>query len=169
MKLATYVPNFIEKEVAEKHASRMDDNKVISRTDDTQVPNSWAWYGLHWDLLEDCCDKMSEITGIELIPTYDYCRIYKKDNILHRHADRPSCEVSVTINLKNVQVPWEFFWEGGSVLMNQGDAVIYRGCDVEHWREENPADFVYQSFLHYVDANGPYASHGNEYLTKKRK
>ena len=44
----------------------------------------------------------------------------------------------------------------------EGDGIIYRGCEIEHWR--NPCDgpdnyYSGQVFLHYVDANGP---HKNE-------
>jgi hypothetical protein len=37
---------------------------------------------------------------------------------------------------------------------------VYRGCEVEHWREEFRApqgSYHVQVFLHYVDANGPYS------------
>jgi hypothetical protein len=46
--------------------------------------------------------------------------------------------------------------------METGDLVIYRGCEVEHWREEFIApegSYHIQVFLHYVDANGPYADY----------
>jgi hypothetical protein len=161
------VKNFISKEVAQIHAQRMDENKFAATYNDRQVADSWSFYRLHWDLLEDCCDKMMEETGLELAPTYDYCRIYKKGNILEKHSDRPSCEVSLTLNLKNVNGKWNFFWEGGSYCMNETDGVIYPGCDVLHWRDENPADLTYQVFLHYVNLNGPHASHANEYLTRR--
>ena len=42
---------------------------------------------------------MQQETGLELLPTYSYARIYKKGDILKRHKDRPSCEISATINL----------------------------------------------------------------------
>ena len=170
MKLAQVVRNFIPAELAEKHATLMDDTLRVlpeSALDDNQCPSSVSWYSLHTELLEDCCEKMEEITGLELTPTYDYCRIYPKGETLRRHSDRPSCQVSVTLNLRNKGGLWAFHWEGGSVEMEAGDAVVYRGCDVEHWREANPAEEVHQVFLHYVDANGEYADHGNEYLRQK--
>ena len=39
---------------------------------------------------------MQKETGLQLIPTYSYARIYKKGDILKRHKDRPSCEISTT-------------------------------------------------------------------------
>jgi hypothetical protein len=40
--------------------------------------------------------------------------------------------------------------------MNPGDAVLYKGIDVVHWRDELEGEFVTQTFLHYVDSDGPY-------------
>ena len=41
-----------------------------------------------------------------------------------------------------------------------GDGIIYKGCEIMHGRESLDADkgsYQIQMFLHYVDANGPYA------------
>jgi hypothetical protein len=141
------------------------DLNIVSSKKDGFAENSW--YGLHWDLLEDTCHKLSEILSLELVQTYDFSRIYHKGDVLVKHDDRPSCEYSATINLRNNSCPWEFFWEGGSALMEQGDAVLYTGCNVTHWREENKADSTHQVFLHYVDANGPNADHANEYMKQR--
>jgi hypothetical protein len=52
--------------------------------------------------------------------------------------------------------------DGSRVELSPGDLVIYRGCDLAHWREtfsiKEDAWHV-QGFFHYVDANGPYASY----------
>jgi hypothetical protein len=161
---ASVVKDFLDLDTCKIHADRMDDEKVVSNRDDPQAPNSYARYGLHWDLLEDCCDLVSDIFGYEVLPTYDYSRIYVPGNDLKRHSDRPSCESSITLNLRNIGEPWEFHWEGGSHAMSPGEAVAYRGCEVEHWREINSSSRIYQVFLHYVDANGPNADRANEYM-----
>jgi hypothetical protein len=57
---------------------------------------------------------------------------------------------------------WPIFMAGSSIIMKPGDMAIYKGCEVEHWRESfnPPADqWHVQGFFHYVDANGPYASY----------
>jgi hypothetical protein len=46
--------------------------------------------------------------------------------------------------------------DGTEINMQPGDAVIYLGCEIEHWREEFKGDWHAQAFLHYVDKNGPY-------------
>jgi hypothetical protein len=44
--------------------------------------------------------------------------------------------------------------DGAEINMEPGDAAIYLGCEVEHWREEFKGDWHAQTFLHYVDKNG---------------
>jgi hypothetical protein len=98
--------------------------------------------------------KMQEITGLKLLPTYSFYRMYLNGSILEKHSDRPSCEISVTISLASSGEDWPIYMEGVSCSLNPGDAVVYLGCDLNHWREEFKGDYCSQCFLHYVDANG---------------
>ena len=62
---------------------------------------------------------------------------------------------------------WPIVMDGYKIDMNPGDIVVYRGCDLEHSRDEfiPPGDdWHLQAFLHYVDSNGPYS----EYKFDKR-
>ena len=47
--------------------------------------------------------------------------------------------------------------EGTPALLSPGDCVIYRGCEVRHWREAFQGNHQAQAFIHYVDQDGPYA------------
>ena len=121
---------------------------------------------------------MKKETGLDLIPTYSYSRIYKNGDILRRHKDRPSCEISTTLNLGGE--PWPIFIdgtgadsilsgretttvvkpnapEGTKVLLEVGDMLVYSGCELEHWREPLEGDVCGQVFLHYNHVNGPFA------------
>jgi hypothetical protein len=56
---------------------------------------------------------------------------------------------------------------GNEVFLSPGDMVIYRGCDLLHWRNKFDAkedSWQVQGFFHYVDANGPHKEH---YLDKR--
>lgn len=97
-------------------------------------------------------------TGLELLPTYSYWRAYTKFSDLPKHTDRPSCEISVTVNLGSDGTPWPIFMEGTPLELSPGDAAIYLGCEVKHWRKEFKGDWCSQVFMHYVDKNGPYKS-----------
>jgi len=103
--------------------------------------------------------KMEKLTGLSLKPTYGFWRMYTKFSDLAPHTDRHACEISVTINLGSDGTSWPIFIENKPIYLDPGEAVIYLGCELTHWREEFEGDWQAQTFLHYVDANGPYADH----------
>ena len=129
---------------------------------DPQVPETYSHYSdiAMETLLEKLTEPMSKETELNLIPTYSYARIYKKGDVLKRHKDRYSCEVSMTMNLGGDSWPiylepsGETDKEGVKIDLEPGDALIYRGCEVEHWREAFEGDNCGQVFLHYNDASG---------------
>jgi hypothetical protein len=47
-----------------------------------------------------------------------------------------------------------YLYEWNRINLEPGDAAIYSGCEIEHWREEFKGDWHAQTFLHYVDKNG---------------
>src|SRR4028119_106320 len=42
---------------------------------------------------------MSQVVGRDLVPTYNYFRIYRAGDICRVHADRPACEHSMSLTL----------------------------------------------------------------------
>jgi hypothetical protein len=54
---------------------------------------------------------------------------------------------------------WPIFMNNNPIHMNPGDACIYLGCDLVHYREHFKGDWHAQCFLHYVDQNGPHKDH----------
>jgi hypothetical protein len=97
---------------------------------------------------------LESATGKKLLPTYSYWRMYTKYADLKKHSDRPSCEISATVNIGG-DIDWPIFMDGKKLHTKEGDACIYLGCEIEHWREEFLGDWCAQVFLHYVDADGP--------------
>jgi hypothetical protein len=91
-----------------KVARTLFDNKYISPMteyfgvwNDQQVPETYSHYAdiAMETLLTEVKPIMEKETKLKLIETYAYARIYKKGDILHRHKDRFSCEISTTLNL----------------------------------------------------------------------
>jgi hypothetical protein len=91
-----------------KVARTMFDERYISPMteywgvwNDQQVPETYSHYGdvAMETLLTEVKPIMEKETKLKLIETYAYARIYKKGDILHRHKDRFSCEISTTLNL----------------------------------------------------------------------
>ena len=126
---------------------------------DSQVPNTYSHYGdiVMETLLQTLRGKMEKETGYKLQETYSYARIYKTGDVLHRHKDRYSCEVSTTLNLGGDS--WPIYLEpsgktgmaGIKVDLKPGDMLIYSGCDLEHWRDPFAGKSCGQVFLHYND------------------
>lgn len=130
-------------------------------TKDPQCPLSEAVHGtVTFDkLLEDLLPYFEKVCGKRLYPTYSYARLYKPGEELKKHTDRPACEISATLTLGFKGNPWSIYIAGNKVDMQVGDAVLYRGMDLEHWREKyTEGQWQAQVFLHYVDADGPHAN-----------
>jgi hypothetical protein len=145
---------------------------------DQQVPGSYSIYADHVmeTLLMKVLPVMKEKTGLNLVPTYSYARVYQNGAELKRHKDRPSCEISTTLNLGGD--PWAIYLdptgannvideyknihkpgapEGVKIDLKPGDMLIYSGCELEHWRKPFEGQLCGQVFLHYNHADGPFA------------
>ena len=146
---------------------------------DTQVSNTFSCYSDFFmeTLMMKVLPIMQQRTDMNLIPCYTYTRIYKKGDILKRHSDRPSCEISTTLHLGGD--PWTIFLDptgqktvideykqihkpnapkGIPVDLEVGDMLVYSGCELEHWREPFEGDNCAQVFLHYNNIDGPFGT-----------
>ena len=144
---------------------------------DKQVPNTFSCYSDFFmeTLMMKVLPIMQQHTDMNLIPCYTYTRIYKKGDILKRHSDRPSCEISTTLHLGGD--PWPIFLDptgqktvideykqiikpnapkGIPVDLEVGDMLVYSGCELEHWRKPFEGEHCAQVFLHYNNIDGPF-------------
>lgn len=152
-----------------KVAQFIQEEKFISPFDNTwgvwndrQVPNTYCHYAdlVMETLLERVLPQMMQITELTLVPTYSYARIYKYGDTLNRHKDRPSCEISCTLNLGGDEWPIYLDPTGGygnkgkKINLKPGDMLAYSGCDLEHWRETFEGKDCCQVFLHYNSTSG---------------
>lgn len=134
---------------------------------DVQVPGSLVKYGdpLFDTLLDALAPEVGGRIGIELLPTYSFVRIYYEHTDLTPHTDRPSCEVTVTLHLgAETDERWpvkltDRRGRGVAVQLGEGDALVYDGVNLPHWRDRYDGGWYAQVFLHYVDAHGPQAEH----------
>jgi len=142
----------------------IEENSLFGTWKDQQVPNVYSHYAdfVMETLLMKVMPIIKQQTNLNLTPTYSYARIYEKGSILKKHKDRPSCEISTTLNLGGD--PWPIFIDptgtnaslGVKVNLEPGDMLIYSGCELEHWREEFTGNICVQVFLHYNDINGKF-------------
>jgi hypothetical protein len=163
----------------------------FSKTKECQVPGSRARhsYPPYKFYHSQIRKKIEKIIGNELFNTYYYDRVYYAGQELVKHMDRDVCEISATFQIgTNSKKPWTIWIKTPdiydenkniikkgkevSICLNDGDAVIYKGCERPHWREplksrygrlervirklQNKKDDTYhhQVFFHYVLADG---------------
>jgi len=110
-------------------------------------------------LLLELRPRIEAIAGCRLVPTYSYARLYLHGDGFIRHWDRGSCEVSVSIHLDRDGGEASLCFPDAKVEMEQGDGVVYLGCETEHWRERFTGNAMGQLLLHYVVAGGAFAAH----------
>ena len=163
-----YLNDTIKKEDCEHLTKYMFDlHKQGLLEKDEQCPLSDSVYGdeVLDKIAQELSGPLSKQLGIELLPTYTYARIYRKGEVLARHKDRPSCEISgtMTLGFDEASAIWPIFFAeddddhvGNMLHINVGDLVMYRGCDKPHWRPKYKGNWQVQVFFHFVDANGPH-------------
>ena len=118
---------------------------------------------------------VSKITGRDVLPTFDYFRLYREGDICRVHSDRPACQhaVSLTLDYSDGE-PWPLEvarytvesypplreqWERdhSSITMEVGDAVVYQGVKYPHARTTpNPNAWSAHLFCCFVERDGPY-------------
>ncbi len=142
--------------------------------EDKQVPNTYSHYAdiAMETLLSKLKPLLEKKLNLKLYENYSYARIYKDRDILEKHKDRFSCEISTTLNLGGDN-SWPIYinpdekeggWnettgdympsnkKGVKVNLNPGDMLIYRGDLLEHYREPYKGNHCVQVFLHYNNA-----------------
>ena len=154
--------NYIPREFVQSlDGKEIEEDIGWGRWNDGTVSNTYSVYG---DLvMETLLTKIQPIMEVEtetqLYPTYSYARLYKNNDILERHKDRPSCKIATTLNLGGD--PWPISLEpsgeegkqGVNILLKPGDMLIYDGSALEHWREAFKGKICGQVFLHYSAAS----------------
>jgi hypothetical protein len=154
------IPNFLNKEELKlTHQYWTLREPMLPPCD--QCPKSVATYGdfLSETFMVNKKDLVEKVAGEPLLSTYSYTK----------HSDRPSCEISITLNIE-ADKEWPLWFvkldenkkpmkvEPCSLITKPGDAAVYEGCAYEHWRDPYEGKKCIQVFLHYVRANGRYTA-----------
>lgn len=135
---------------------------------DIQCPLSESIYAFRpfEILLQELVPVISKATGINVLPTYSFTRWYVTGEELKPHIDRHACEISATLTLGHEAgsanwpiaiSPNEDLSDAVYNTIDIGSLVVYRGNEMYHWRDIYEGKWHAQVFLHYVNANGPYA------------
>lgn len=170
------VDNFVD-EVTTRIVSQYLENKIrrgewVEKTEGKNHVSRYWYYAdpLIEVILQRSQSAVEVAVGLELIPTYSYARVYQPGERLSAHVDRPSCEISVTVNVASIGDVSPIYTQykmndPEKHILQPGDAVIYKGCEVSHWRQPlSEGQLNVQFMLHYVDKHGP----NSEYALDKR-
>jgi hypothetical protein len=122
---------------------------------------------------------IGELLGREVLPSYNYFRIYRQGDVCRIHSDRPASQhgLSLTLDYSDGEV-WDLQVgkkrtetlypladdfgsdEYASIGMQVGDAVLYQASHYPHGRmTPNPNGWSAHLFLFFVDRDGPYRDH----------
>jgi len=145
--------------------NRLDENKGYTFDNQSFSP---CWYNdsLMMAFLDKKLPIVEKESNLKLFPTYTYWRYYVFGGSLAQHKDRPSSEVSVTACIKKYD-NWPLVIEGQYFELEEGDGLLYAGCDQEHGRPDiYRGEGMAQHFLHYVNQNGPYKNHAYDKIVK---
>lgn len=158
------IKNFLTKEETELAKKYMIIKHNNNRVDFDFVQNNNSDTIFYKDPLGEALllnkkELMEKETNLSLFPTYSFTRLYTYNSELKPHKDRPSCEISVTVMLGSDGTEWPIYMEEKPINMSPGDACIYLGCELQHYRKNFTGDWHAQCFLHYVDQNGPFADY----------
>jgi alkylated DNA repair dioxygenase AlkB len=163
------IKNFFDKNELKVYQNycynKVDQNKDY-KIDSQSFSPSWYNDPLMNSLLDIKLPKVEVESNLKLFPTYAYWRYYIFGATLSEHTDRPSCEISITSCIKKYD-EWPIVVEGTSFELEEGDAVLYAGCDQKHHRPGTyEGEGMAQVFLHYVNKNGPNTDHAYDNFLK---
>ena len=156
------IKNLIDANEARKLYEYTLENINIGNMKDDQAPGSPSFYqdkkmtALHKTLLH----KVEDLVKLKLTPTFCYYRTYRTGAILKMHRDRKSCEIAISLNIGQQGDCWDLWLldhdeNACNITLSPGDALIYRGCKLLHWRGKLVhADYVSQAFFFFVNQKG---------------
>lgn len=156
-----FIPRFFA-QYLRNYFDLLNKNGQVPNKGDGQVVKSVGIYGdpAFDTLMLMCLSSVEEVVGKKLLPTYTYARIYFNGADLLPHKDRDECEHSVSLSLGGTSSALWPLWfknedkEPEYAAMYEGDAVVYQGNKVNHWRDEFEGETQFQLFMHYVEAEG---------------
>lgn len=106
----------------------------------------------------------ARVTGQAILPSYGYFSSYRRGAVLRKHLDRAQCKFTASLLIEYMATPvgdkvWPLYLELPmtgeriAVVLDPGSCVLYRGCELPHYRNEFRGERSTSFFLHYVDSS----------------
>lgn len=165
------IKNFFTKEelpILDKYChNKMDQNNDYYYLDHQTSSPSWYNDPLVTAMLDLKLPIVEQHSNLKLFPTFGYWRYYVFGAMLKTHTDRFACEIAISACIKKYD-NWPLIIEGEKIELEEGDALLYAGCEQIHKRPGiYKGDGIAQMFLFYVNKNGPYKDHAYDQIQRK--
>ncbi len=118
-------------------------------------------------LLQQFTPLIEQETGMALWPTLSFYYTYKNGHQLAKHKDRSSCQIVAGLcigadkKFHENHGSWSLILnidgKDEAINLDFGDLVIFKGSEIEHWRESFTGVWFVSAIFAYVDKNGPFA------------
>jgi hypothetical protein len=151
------------------YAKFQADRKPNIRRKGDPLANIHRAYGdpLMESLLIKFTPIIEQAIGRALWPTLSFYYTYKNGNQLAKHKDRSSCEfvAGLCMGMDAAYKAREGNWplvlnvngQPEPISLEEGDLLIFKGHETEHWREVFTGQWFVSAIFAYVDKEGPFA------------
>jgi hypothetical protein len=102
---------------------------------------------------------VGQVAGVAVKPSYAYVSAYQGGAVLERHVDREQCEFTMSLlverSTEGEAAEWPLYFDTSEgtveVFQSVGEAVLFRGTKLPHYRPRLAHGQTYMSLLfHYV-------------------
>lgn len=189
-----FIPNMIEnfeqyQSIVQKQSGMVSyskqQNQYLLDEKEPEVEGSFSrnYFPHYQELYYNVKKRIEKILEMRLYTTYYFDRFYFAGQKLNAHTDDPEREITVSIQIStNKKEPWDLWFtnymgKDEKFSMSNGDACIYNGCRILHWRlpletrynkyqrwyrkmrKLDDDTYHHQLCFHYVNADGPFMEH----------
>lgn len=143
----------------------------LSSLDDIQEYDRHSFYGdpVAQALLHSLTKRISDVTGLDLVPAHAFTSLYAPNSELKRHKDRPELQYTASLLVcTDDPEPWPIYvdMKDGSepleLIAKPGDFLMFRGLDFPHWREKTNHNHI-MIFFHFAERSQYEALGGAEH------
>lgn len=141
MLLRSFVSDLYRVQIQERALLLRRSNKMVAAEEGVR-----RWYIHNYPgfnaFFAETAAHVREISGVAVAPTYSFLSIYPAGADLHRHVDRAGCDLTLAMFIAHhfrteTEVCFLNFVCNGravSVKAKPGDAVLFAGRELTHWR-----------------------------------
>lgn len=118
-------------------------------------------------LLEKLTPRIEHSLGCAVWSSLSFYYVYTAGNALQPHKDRGSCEwvaglcIGADPEFKTTHNTWPLILKIGdkseAIALEYGDILLFKGHDIEHWRNAFAGQWFVSAIFGFVEQNGPYA------------